>query len=1842
MSHLFGDTSDKTKMAPKVEPTKPGGSSGTDVESKAQIPDIIDMGLLRKRRGVAKGSFTRITHTLQTLYDEENLSEVKIQVETEFKRLDQALEKVIQRHEEFMDHPDATEGDDEYMDQIEESYAYIKKMYGDFFNNKKAEEEKDVTHHFKAGTFTDDNLSADDKMKFQLHGFGFDPQKEAIKFDGSSTARYKTFRVKWEYVDQKLTQMGRSGAEKLIELKKTLQGEARQYVIDLPDQDENYLAALDILDDFYYDNAVFVGSAINKLMDCQKMTQESSAKDLYLSLTKAEQTLKGLMVTEEQRGDLIFLAVIQSKLNNRLLHKWLDLKNKKKDSDHPLGTTANLEDLKMILRSEIKVKSQIDEIKGQDNKKNENKKNSWNERRQENKSSMDSRKSEKDSNTTLKNTFVTSAGQKTTERKPFDRANLICNFCDTKGHYTSQCSNLRSKPSSQIMKTIKDKRICWRCLNIHKVGECKSSWLCTRCDSSIPENKRKHSNILHEALLAFYSNSSNASNRMNATRDEKRDNQDKRQTSTSAVCTNDKSQVILQSVMAWLKGSDGSKIKVRVFLDPGSDVCLVRRDVANQIGLDGPSSNLSLQVAGGMTLKETKEKEVSFKLEHLNGSFVSRTIHAITKEKIVEDFSPIIIDPNQYEHLKKLRFTEGYPRKEKARIDVLLGEPYYTDIIVGAPIKGKQNDPKAIPTQLGMVLAGSFQTNKADKTYRVNYCTKPDLNKFWELEHIGILTEKENDQYTLEEEEALKMMEKVTSYSEIKKEWTTELLFKNKKDRIQNNYKRAKAVLISVENAARKQNHEKELNETFNELIQNGFAEEVPKEEKVDEKMEQVYYLQTFPVIKPERDSTKIRLVQNASAKDPQSGKSLNDLLYQGPCLLNDFVKILIGFRHNRYAFTCDISKMFLRVKLKRGMNALRFLWRNCNTEKKEIIYRMIVLAFGLNSSPFQAAWVTRRHAKMFKKEFELAYEAVNNKMYVDDVASGQMTIEVAKTEAKQILDLLALAGMTAAKWHTNEKEVLELIPEELKSPMNEVKVLGVQWNTDSDEITFDFVPQMVPTEIETKRTFLQQTAMLFDPLGILSPFILKAKLLFQTTWQANLKWDDHLPEVINEPWKKWKSQIPFLQEMKMKRCLVETNNKQIKKSTILAFGDASENAYGCCVYLLTLYEDVSMSCSLIFAKSRVAPIAEKKEGKLTIVRLELLAALITARASVYAGQALNVSNIICFTDSMITLGRIRKGHSNYKIWVARRLEEIDRLVKQENWRFCPGKLNPSDLASRGCDAKELLESIHWWKGPEFVTTPEKDWPKEDTKSLEENQQKEEQIEQKKDQIVLATTQTINPIFELVKRVSNWDKFQRIVCYVRRFGTKTQRKNKGNISIQELKETRSLLWKISQENQFQKEKRDLKTCQSVNKDSKLSEMNVFLDENELLRSKTRLILSEELTYDEKNPVILPSGCPIIEKFILNLHVNLGHASANYLLSVMREHFKILKSKREIKRIINTCLTKRCTKAQPLGQQMGPLPTQRMDQLECFAHCSTDLFGPMYVKHTCKWEKCVHPKETKVWGCIFTCLQSRAIHLEIVDNLSAEEFILALRRFISRVGIPKTLFSDNGTNFVAASKELIRMFKAINWNQVKEECIQKGIDWTFAVEGAPFTNGISERMIQTVKKHLRIIIGSAGLSRKHLEIILKETELIVNNRPLCVVSPDEDDLNPITPFQLMMGKTANFLPDPNWKKQAENPGNFTKMWRLRQKLQNEFWKKWKRDYLMKQDVRTKWKNPTNEDLMGKIVLINDDNLPKNSWKLAKIIETITSKDGLIRTLVVKTPTSILRRPIQKLSLLEGIT
>ena len=168
--------------------------------------------------------------------------------------------------------------------------------------------------------------------------------------------------------------------------------------------------------------------------------------------------------------------------------------------------------------------------------------------------------------------------------------------------------------------------------------------------------------------------------------------------------------------------------------------------------------------------------------------------------------------------------------------------------------------------------------------------------------------------------------------------------------------------------------------------------------------------------------------------------------------------------------------------------------------------------------------------------------------------------------------------------------------------------------------------------------------------------------------------------------------------------------------------------------------------------------------------------------------------------------------------------------------------------------------------------------------------------------------------------------------------------------------------------------------------------------------------------------------------------------------------------------------------------------------------------------------------------------------------------------------------------------------------------------------------------------MRIIIGNAKLTSRQLAFILTEVKGVVNNQPLATVTDHPDDLTPITPAELIIGRRMDPFPDPNLRKADTK---IVDLWRKRQATLNAFWKRWKNDYLLSQDVRKKWQTPTDNQLLNRVVLIRDDNMSRNEWKLGRIVETYKSRDGLIRSVQVKTQKSLLRRPIQRISLLENV-
>ena len=650
-------------------------------------------------------------------------------------------------------------------------------------------------------------------------------------------------------------------------------------------------------------------------------------------------------------------------------------------------------------------------------------------------------------------------------------------------------------------------------------------------------------------------------------------------------------------------------------------------------------------------------------------------------------------------------------------------------------------------------------------------------------------------------------MKQNSYYNEKENRWYTKLLWKNDPTLLGTNLQKCITILSTVERNAKIKNMQELVNSSFQEMVDNGYAEQVPEKEKLIGNVSlqtdlKTHYIPCHPVYTLHKDTTKVRIVMNCSSKT-SSGYSLNDLLYTGPVLLPDFVKVLIKFRTQKYAFSLDISKMFLQIKMSHDgdKNLLRFLWRDCTSSGDPIEYRMTVLVFGSVLSPFQAIWVIWEHAKLHSKEFPLAAMHVLETLYMDDIASCCKEREEAMETVKQIDELFKKASMITHKWASNDPKILNFLPKERLANIDKVKILGQNWDCKNDSLQFRFceLSDKDLDQPDTKRSFLKKSATLFDPIGFLGPFLLVIKLLFQTLWISKINWDDSLPSEVQEKWTKLKKQIPSLNQIKLPRYLLM--DKDVLKHYLAIFCDASNQAFASCVYLVTRYTDNTTSTSLLFSKNRVAPIKihEKAKGMdpLTIVRLELLGMVVGARIGNYIEETiqnkLKIERTFYFTDSQINLCRLKRGYNYYKQWVSSRLKEISSLTKSTSWFFVPTDKNPADLASRGIDVvQQLLISELWWKGPDFLTQPTIKWESmgNTVTKVEKSFADVETRETLLNVMALKFDHTLKiqspEIYKLMNRFSSWIASISFITFILRFAHHSHKAFRGkNRSIEE-------------------------------------------------------------------------------------------------------------------------------------------------------------------------------------------------------------------------------------------------------------------------------------------------------------------------------------------------------------------------------------------------------------------------------------------------------------------------
>ena len=308
--------------------------------------------------------------------------------------------------------------------------------------------------------------------------------------------------------------------------------------------------------------------------------------------------------------------------------------------------------------------------------------------------------------------------------------------------------------------------------------------------------------------------------------------------------------------------------------------------------------------------------------------------------------------------------------------------------------------------------------------------------------------------------------------------------------------------------------------------------------------------------------------------------------------------------------------------------------------------------------------------------------------------------------------------------------------------------------------------------------------------------------------------------------------------------------------------------------------------------------------------------------------------------------------------------------------------------------------------------------------------------------------------------------------------------------------------------------------------------------------------------------------------------------------------------------------------------MADLPHGRLQIGEpSFSHVGVDYFGPIMVKQG--------RSMVKRYGCIFTCLTIRAVHIEISHNLTSESFIHFLRRFICRRGTPRQIYSDNGTNLVGANKILRDSLRSWNQRQIEDFLLQREIRWSFNPPTASHMGGAWERMIRSTRRILNVLLKDQTVSDEVLSTLMTEVKSIINSRPLVPVTFDPKDDEPLTPNHLLMLRSNPTLPPGLF----DNKDCFTRRrWAQAQYLADQFWRRWTREFLPSICHRQKWQQEHRNLTKNDIVLLVDDTLPRSKWVMGRVMETYPDKSGLVRTVTVKTGRSVLQRPVSKLCLI----
>lgn len=869
----------------------------------------------------------------------------------------------------------------------------------------------------------------------------------------------------------------------------------------------------------------------------------------------------------------------------------------------------------------------------------------------------------------------------------------------------------------------------------------------------------------------------------------------------------------------------------------------------------------------------------------------------------------------------------------------------------------------------------------------------------------------------------------------------------------------------------------------------------------------------------------------------------------------------------------------------------------------------------------------------------------------MDDCVSGANDEEKAIKLAKDVKYVLGKSCFDLCKWRSNSKRLTDELGGEDDSSVSfddleRTSLLGLKWSPKTDEFTFEVndkkpkkAPKHVLNQHPTKRDILSKISQMFDPIGLISPVIIMAKMLVQTIWRENLDWDDPVPTHIEQKWDQIWSSIKVIEQLRIPRWLGMENDTNWQ---LHGFADSSVEAYGAAIYMRVTDLKGKISCNLLIAKSKVTPLKT-----VTIPRLELAAAELLSNLYLVVSKSMCLEAIpyYLWSDNTTALQWMNKPLHELKIYVANRVRRIRENTKIENWFHVRTAENPADLVSRGLLAKDIINKKLWWQGPSWLIKPQEHWPQPlDINKCEHSPEAESElkvlsvsvIKPKELDVLCVKSNERVPLIEYSKNLS---KIIGIAVYVFRFIRLCRSKKKLKpLCVEQAKgdELRKLIVLPSEDEKCEalryfihQEQRlffareyaylsDAKTKTEKNEfpnGSKIINLRPFLDEQNIIRASGR-IGGAELSFDEKHPVILHKQSRLSRLLIFEAHHKTAHGGAQLMLQYIRHNYWIPSVRNELKGCIEQCVRCQIFNQKRAEQLMADLPTDRITKTFPFMHTGVDYAGPFEVTehHTSR------AKRRKCWVAIFVCLVTRAVHIELVQDNSASSFITCFENFVNRRGHCNKLYSDNGKAFVGANKELKVAFQ--NWTEPDnlEKINHMQTKWIFMTPAAPHQGGIYEAAVKSAKHHIKRVIGEKHLSYVDFENFLIKVEAILNSRPLYAPTDDPLDARVITPAHFLIGRPI-ICPPPIFSPRVTNYS----LQRIRveqHNMLNHFWKSWSADYLSSLLPRKKWLSEKENIKIGQTVLIVDEDLAPGRWKMATICELLPSKDGFVRNVVVE--------------------